>query len=231
MQDLLRIRIDWSEPELIVGSTWSLLALLAGVVVALLAVRWYLTRQAFRRSRPTLRLDGIDVILRLPGGEIRGRWEPDESERKAAWELYIELVTRTAVVELRSDEGSVREALSSLHSLFETTRKLLRQYGPSVARPKRSGYLSFGFLAVAMLNRVLRPVLAKWHPLLSAREQKRPADITPIEHERTWDRDSELREELARVRTVLTDYARYLEAVADVPSLITSLHEPKASAQ
>jgi len=29
--------------------------------------------------------------------EISGDWEADESDQKAAWELYVELVTRIAV--------------------------------------------------------------------------------------------------------------------------------------
>ena len=38
--------------------------------------------------------------------------------------MYIELVTRIAVIELRPEEGLLREALSSLYSLFDTTRKI-----------------------------------------------------------------------------------------------------------
>lgn len=109
----------------------------------------------------------ISVKLGLPSiGEIAGEWEPDESEVNAAWELYVELVTRISIVELKPEEGLLREALSSLYSFFDTTRAILRKYGPAVGKPKGKGELSFGTLSVAVLNAVLHPVLSKWHPLL-----------------------------------------------------------------
>lgn len=43
--------------------------------------------------------------------EISGTWEPDEAERRAAWELCVELITRVAVVKLGTAEGLLREAL------------------------------------------------------------------------------------------------------------------------
>ncbi|WP_370135611.1 hypothetical protein [Streptacidiphilus sp. EB103A] len=64
--------------------------------------------------------------------EIAGTWEPNDAERRAAWELYVELVTRVSVVPLGTDEGLLREALSSLYSLFGTTREVLRRHGPEV---------------------------------------------------------------------------------------------------
>ncbi len=120
---------------------------------------------------------GLKVSLNLPIiGGIEGSWKPNEDERKAAWEMYVELVTRISVAELQPDEGMLRETLASLHTLFGTTRQILRSYGPAVAGTQfedAEGPLvlgqrgvSFGYLAVAILNAVLRPVLAKWHPLL-----------------------------------------------------------------
>ena len=108
------------------------------------------------------KLTSVKVNLKLPFiGGVEGTWEPDESEQKAAWEMYVELITRISVSELKPDEGLLREALSSLYTLFDTTRKILREYDPSIARPKGKDKLSFGYLAVAILNVVLRPVLAK----------------------------------------------------------------------
>jgi hypothetical protein len=63
-----------------------------------------------------------------------------------------------AVVPLRAEQGLVREALSSLYSLFATTREVLRRAGPQVAEPKPDGQDNLAFLAVAMLNLTLRPV-------------------------------------------------------------------------
>lgn len=167
------------------------------------------------------KLTSVKVKLELPGiGGIEGNWQPDENERKAAWEMYVELITRIAITELRPDEGLLREALSSLYILFGTTRGILREYGPSVAQPKGEDNISFGYLAVTILNVVLRPLLSKWHPLLLDYESKRDKTVSPLEHEKQWDRYEELRVELNKVRSALTEYANLLAEVADVPPLI-----------
>jgi len=164
---------------------------------------------------------GFKVNLNLPYiGGIEGTWEPDDSERKAAWEMYIELVTRVAVAKLGSDEGLLREALTSMYSLFATTRNILRQYGPGIAQPKGEDNLSFGYLAVAVLNTVLRPLLSKWHPLLKDYEDLRPSTISSVAYERAWEHHNALRKEIDDARLVLTNYANLLGEVAGVPSLI-----------
>jgi hypothetical protein len=164
---------------------------------------------------------GVKVSLNLPYiGGVEGTWEPDESERKAAWEMYVELITRISVVELKPDEGLLREALSSLYTLFDTTRAILRKYGPSIAQPKGKDNLSFGYLAVAILNVVLRPVLAKWHPLLLDYESTKSGSVSQIEHERRWDKHDELRQVLNDVRGTLIEYTNLLAQVAEVTPLI-----------
>ena len=110
-------------------------------------------------------------------GGLKGVWEPDQSEQTAAWEMYVELITRVAVVEMGPSQGLLREALDSLYSLFDSTRAILRQHGPSVARVKGKGSYSFGYLAVIILNQVLRPVLAEWHPKLLDYESQRSVAI------------------------------------------------------
>jgi hypothetical protein len=167
------------------------------------------------------KLTSVKVKLKLPYiGEMEGTWEPDESERDAAWEMYVELITRISVEELQPSEGLLREALSSLYTLFDTTRNILRKYGPSIARPKGKDNLSFGYLAVAILNGVLRPVLARWHPLLLDYENTKKNSISPLEHERQWKSYEELRQVLNSIRSVLIEYANLLAQVAAVPSLI-----------
>jgi hypothetical protein len=102
----------------------------------------------------------VNVGLSIGPFQIGGEWRPDEAEELAAWEMYVELVTRISVAELRDGEGVLREALTSLYSLFGTTREILRRHGPTIARGKNKGQLSFGYIAVAVLNGALRPLLA-----------------------------------------------------------------------
>jgi hypothetical protein len=167
------------------------------------------------------KLKSIKVALKLPFvGELEGTWEPNDQERLAAWEMYVELVTRIATAELKEGEGLLREALSSLYSLFCETRVILRSYGPGIAQPKGEYALSFGYIAVAVLNLVLRPMLARWHPALQDHESRRDKAVSPLEHERRWEREGELRSELGEVRLILTAYANLLAEAAGTPSLL-----------
>ncbi|WP_260610621.1 hypothetical protein [Streptomyces sp. WAC06614] len=154
-------------------------------------------------------------------GEISGTWEPVDAEREAAWELYVELATRISVVELGEDEGLLREALSSLYTVFATTREILRRYGPAVAPRVAPGKVTFGVLAVNVLNLSIRPLLSKWHPLLTAHEATRGTSVDPVAHERRWARSAELRAEIESVRKVLLSLAQALNEVAGVGDLIT----------
>lgn len=133
-------------------------------------------------------------------------------ERKAAWKLYVELYTRIATQELGKDEGFLREALTSLHAIFNITREILKEAGPVVA----DGEQSLGFYAMAILNIELRPFLAKWHPLLSDWEAEKPVDCSTIEHERSWSKRAQLRRELNKLRTSLMQYCEALAKLAGI---------------
>jgi hypothetical protein len=167
----------------------------------------------------------VKVGLNLGILTIQGEWVPDKEEQLAAWEMYVELITRISVAELKEDEGLLREALSSLYSLFGATRQILRQHGPSVAQPKDKSDVSFGEIAVKILNLVLRPVLAKWHPLLLDYENTKPEGVSQLDHERAWKRAQELRRILNETRLILMDYANLLAEAAKVPSLIVERSE------
>lgn len=171
------------------------------------------------------KLDSFRVSLNLGLFKIEGTWKPDETERKAAWEMYVELITRISLQELRPGEGLLREAFASLYTLFDTTRKILRNSGPSVAQPKDEGNLSFGYLAVVILNYALRPLLAKWHPLLLDYESTKESSVSPVDHEKKWDKYEELRGEINDVRSQLSEYANLLAWVAGVPLL----HAPESA--
>lgn len=76
--------------------------------------------------------------------KLSGEWRPDQAERDAACERYVELVTRIAVVPMSAGHGIRREALTSLYQLFGVTREILRKYGAAQAKPPRKGEYRFG---------------------------------------------------------------------------------------
>jgi hypothetical protein len=169
----------------------------------------------------------VHISYRHDGREelIRGIWEPKESERNAAWDMYVELVTRLPVAYVKPEEGSLRIGLSALYRLFDATREILRKYGPSVARPRDMGQLSFGLLSVRIMDVVLRPFLIKWYPLLKEYEETKKRSDSPQEHERKWERYEELNQAMKEVREALLQYSNLLARASEVPLLISDCLE------
>ena len=164
-------------------------------------------------------LDSVDVSIGFPPISISGSFSPTRAERDCAWELLVELTSRTSVAPLLDDEGSTREALSSLYSLYQTTRDLLRKYGWEVAAPRSDGNLSLGLIAMRVLNDILRPFMSKYHPLLESHEAQRPEAVGKVDWEREWDRNAECRAGLTEVRRSIRSYIDTLGAIAGTPDL------------
>lgn len=157
------------------------------------------------KSRASLK----KVTLSLPFSLGTAEWSGDESERAAAWALYVELATRVSTQPLGPKEGLLREALSSLYALFPTTRDILKAAGPNVGLREAS----VGRLAIEVLNQGLRPFLARWHPELASWESTRQIGASPKEHEDSWLLAPQLRSELATLRSQLSQYADTLRAM------------------
>lgn len=175
------------------------------IVPSILAIAIWLSE---KRQVPTLER----VSVNLPFGIGCIELEIKRAEKIVAWSLYVELVTRIAIQPLKSDEGLLKEALTSLHSLFGTTRQILKEAGPVVGvSPK-----SVGGIAIAVLNQGIRPFLAKWHPALEDWESKRLSTISNKQHEKDWDKEPELRRELESLTHHLKQYADALAKIADV---------------
>lgn len=167
-------------------------------------------RVGVARRRHRVSLETVSVSLPFGIGSMS--WKVDTTQKKAAWSLYVELVTRIAVQPLEVDQGLVREAMNSLYSLFGTTREVLKAAGPDVGASRDS----VGGIAIAVLNNGLRPFLAKWHPLLQAWEARRPVGVSPKEHEQSWSEEPKLRSELEVLRGGLEDYAKALAKIVGV---------------
>lgn len=152
------------------------------------------------------------VTVSLPFGIGSASWEADPTERNAAWELYVELVTRVAVQSLNPQDGLVREAMNSLYSLFGSTREILRKAGPKVGASRDS----VGGIAIAVLNNGLRPFLSKWHPLLLDWEGQKADGVSPQIHEKAWSQEIIMRGELNSLHQDLEQYANALADIAGV---------------
>jgi hypothetical protein len=137
-----------------------------------------------------LKLGSISLNLPFNLGGVT--IEVTEAEARAAWALYVEYSTRISGTALEEGVGSPREALTSLYSLFETTRTVLRETGPEIAQDTDA----LGPLAIRALNNGVRPFLVEWHTTLKDLERDGPGDISATERARFDSELSELREDL-----------------------------------
>ena len=67
--------------------------------------------------------------IKLNVGFMEAEFEAKPDDQEAAWEMYVELITRTLTQELRDEDGDEKTALDSVHSLFPITREILKSRG------------------------------------------------------------------------------------------------------
>ena len=148
--------------------------------------------------------------IKLNVGLVKADIRITDVSRNAAWELYVEMLTRIVTQPLPSEDGDDKTALESVYSLFPATRETLRRYGPEA--------VEFGKIAIPILNQQVRPFTAKWHRL-SLRG--------------AFDDDArrrEFREELEVIQEKLRNYNRMLAEIAGVED-ITDLESMEGETQ
>jgi hypothetical protein len=99
--------------------------------------------------------DMTSLKIKLPYLEMD--WAPKEADKNAAWELYIELLTRITTQKLPDEDGDEKTALDSIYSLFSLTRNVIKHHGRDC--------IEFTKIAIVVLNQIVRPFTAKWHKL------------------------------------------------------------------
>jgi hypothetical protein len=127
------------------------------------------------------------------------KWEPKDADRAAAWDLYVELLTRITTQPLPKEHGDEETALKSVFALFAITRDVLKKHGRDAEE--------FSKIAIVVLNQVIRPFTAKWHKesLAGAFDNETKCN--------------EFREELEKLQRLLVLYTRMLSDMAGVEDL------------
>lgn len=126
-------------------------------------------------------------------------WNPAEPDRDAAWELYIELLTRITTQPLRDEHGDEKTALDSVFSLFSITRTIIKSHGRDC--------MEFTKIAIVVLNQIIRPFTAKWHEISINKG---------LDDENVC---REFRSELAELQKYLLLYTKMLADMAGVEDL------------
>lgn len=122
-----------------------------------------------------------------------------DTDKKAAWEMYVELLTRITTQHLLPEEGDEKTALDSIHSLFSTTREILKKYGSSC--------VEFTKISVIILNQVVRPFTSKWHKKSLEGAFEKPEECR------------EFRKELIELQEKIRNYTKLLSEIAGVEDL------------
>lgn len=165
------------------------------------------------------RLGIASVSLSIPGvGPVELKLS--SAQRLAGWHVFIELATRIATQSLKSTDrqsglveisGALRPALNSLYGIFTVVRDELKAMPPSPP-PENSQQSTFESYLSQVLNRDLRPFLARWHPRLDDWEATgMPEDQWPLE--------ALCREDLERTRLKLLFTAWELGAAIKIANL------------
>ncbi|KPZ74680.1 hypothetical protein AN394_00397 [Pseudoalteromonas sp. P1-26] len=126
-------------------------------------------------------------------------WAPKDEDKEAAWELYIELLTRVSTQHLNVEHGDEKAALKSIFSIFDLTRNVIKSNGRHC--------IQFTKIAIVVLNQKIRPFTAKWHRL-SNNGAFDDSDLC-----------IEFRNELEQLQSVLRVYTKMLAEMASVEDL------------
>jgi hypothetical protein len=136
--------------------------------------------------------------LKIKAPFLEMEWQPNNEDKTAAWELYIELITRAATQRLAPDEGDEAAVLKSIYELFPLTRDTINRNGRYC--------INFTRIAVVVLNQKIHPFTAKWHLRAVAGDLDDAAK-------------QNFRAELRDLQTDLRNYTRLLADLADVEDL------------
>ena len=120
-------------------------------------------------------------------------------DKDAAWELYVEMLTRITIQPLPSEHGDEATALESVYNLFPVTREILKRQGRHC--------IEFTKVAVPVLNQIVRPFTAKWHRAKVEGVFQRKEGCV------------EFRKELETLQKDLKKYTRLLADIAEVEDL------------
>ena len=126
-------------------------------------------------------------------------WSPQESDKDAAWDMYIELLTRIATQPILNNDGDEQTALESVYSLFSITRNIIKDHGRNCE--------GFARIAIIILNQIIRPFTARWHKRSSKNALQDPINCALF------------RKELRELQKKLTNYSKMLAEIAGVEDL------------
>nr|WP_207716977.1 hypothetical protein [Clostridium beijerinckii] len=138
-----------------------------------------------------------NIKLKLKFAELE--FKPNAEDEEAAWNMYVEMITRVTTQNLSLEYGDEKSSLDSIYKIFDITRNILKQHGRKCNE--------FTRIAIIVLNQIIRPFTAKWHKL--------SLDGSFSDKERCI----EYRNDLSYIQVKLIYYTKLLANIANVEDL------------
>ena len=137
--------------------------------------------------------------LKIKTPILKMDWAPSDVDKDAAWDFYIELLTRITTQRLPDEDGIESTALESVYQLFPLTRQTLKYHGRKA--------IGFSRIAIIVLNQIVRPFTTKWHRL--------------SQHDglKDFENCKKFREDLCELQIQLRNYTKMLAELAAVEDL------------
>ena len=129
-------------------SIWVIVALVT--ILVIIFYRFYKHTKKYRLVKVHIKLGGVG----------NAEFAPNEEDIQIAHQLWTELITRKAAIEIIPDEDIIVEVYDSWYELFKKTRELIAAipaYSVQVQSTKELIRIS-----TETLNEGLRPHLTKW---------------------------------------------------------------------
>ena len=141
----------------------------------------------------------VDLEIKINTVIFEAKISFTDKNKKAAWDMYVEMLTRITTQPLSDEHGDEKTALDSIYSLFPTTRQILKTYGKKT--------IEFTKVAIPILNQIIRPFNAKWHGKSLTGAFKNTEDC------------KNFRKELKVLQLELVKYQKILAEIAGVEDL------------
>lgn len=137
------------------------------------------------------------------------------SQRRIAWTIFVEAVTRITTQPMNDDQGDNGVALKSLYDFFQDTRQIIANMEATSIMPStRKSLDTVETYALAMLNQDIRPFLSKWHPIWDVWRK-----LNSNAPSSNWERHTEFRADLKTLQSKMLERVIGLGIIAGIPDI------------
>lgn len=148
---LIKLLIDSDFRLTLEISPW-VFGLVIGALVAVLIVRWLLSRAGMADYE----IDEAEFGI----GDQKIKLRPNIVDKQIAYKIWVELSTRKIGLPIELDNDVISEVYESWFSFFSVTRELIKDVPVSKFQRKETEMIIR--LSIDVLNHGLRPHLTKW---------------------------------------------------------------------